>query len=140
MSDSGFMNFMGYRNTVIEDKIEECLERARNGETEIRIDRDDLTDDEAEYLKREIEDISVSGHCIPRSGNVLAAHRAGMKSIRLFLRLIRRLDAFPCNTTENRDPGERGRTAAAGRRMVLPALQMPRKGEPGCFGLGNQAR
>ncbi len=55
MYDDGFMNFMGFRNTVIEDKIEECLERARNGETEIRIDRDDLTDDEAEYLKREVE-------------------------------------------------------------------------------------
>lgn len=49
-----FMNFMGYRNMIIEDKIEECLEAARRGETSINIDRDDLTDSEAEYLQREV--------------------------------------------------------------------------------------
>ena len=50
-----FMEFMGYRNMVIEDKIQECLEAARSGETEITIDRDDLTDGEAEYLQREVQ-------------------------------------------------------------------------------------
>ena len=33
--DNGFMEFMGYRNMVVEDKIEECLSAARRGETEI---------------------------------------------------------------------------------------------------------
>lgn len=50
-----FMEFMGYRNMVIEDKIEECLDAARRGETEISIDSGDLTDDEAEYLQREVQ-------------------------------------------------------------------------------------
>lgn len=50
-----FMDFMGYRNMVVEDKIEECLAAARRGETKISIDRDDLTDEEVEYLKSEVE-------------------------------------------------------------------------------------
>lgn len=50
-----FMEFMGYRNMVIEDKIQECLEAVRSGETEITIDRGDLTDGEAEYLQREVQ-------------------------------------------------------------------------------------
>lgn len=51
----GFINFMGYRNMIIEEKIEECLEAARRGETNINIDRGDLTDHEAEYLQREVQ-------------------------------------------------------------------------------------
>lgn len=51
----GFMEFMGYRNMVVEDKIEECLSAARRGKTEISIDRGDLTDVEAEYLQREVQ-------------------------------------------------------------------------------------
>lgn len=49
-----FMEFMGYRNMVIEDKIQECLEAARSGETEITIDRGDLTDSETDYIKKEV--------------------------------------------------------------------------------------
>ncbi len=52
--DDGFMEFMGYRNMVVEDKIEECLSAVRRGETEISINRGDLTDDEVEYLQREV--------------------------------------------------------------------------------------
>lgn len=48
------MEFAGYRNMIIEQKIEECLSAAKRGESEIIIDRDDLTDDEAEYLQREV--------------------------------------------------------------------------------------
>lgn len=40
---------------VVEDKIEECLNAARCGETEISIDRGDLTDSEAEYLQKKVE-------------------------------------------------------------------------------------
>ena len=53
--DNGFMEFMGYRNMVVEDKIEECLSAARRGETEISINRGNLTDDETEYLQREVQ-------------------------------------------------------------------------------------
>lgn len=54
MFDDDFMEFMGYRNMVVEDKIEECLDQVRKGETEISIDRGDLTDDEVNYLEREV--------------------------------------------------------------------------------------
>lgn len=53
--NDNFMDYMGYRNSVVEDKIEECLSAARNGEISVSIDRDDLTDDEVEYLQREVE-------------------------------------------------------------------------------------
>lgn len=49
-----FMDFMGYRNMVLEEKIKECLDAAEDGETEITIDRGDLTDEEVEYLKSEV--------------------------------------------------------------------------------------
>ena len=50
-----FMNFMGYRNMVVEEKIEECLSAARRGETSVSVDRDDLTDDEVAYLQKEVQ-------------------------------------------------------------------------------------
>lgn len=50
-----FVNFMGYRNMVVEDKIEECLSAAHRGETSVSIDRDDLTDDEVAYLQKEVQ-------------------------------------------------------------------------------------
>ena len=50
-----FMEFIGYRNMVVENKIDECLDAVRRGETEISIDRGDLTDDEVNYLEREVK-------------------------------------------------------------------------------------
>lgn len=55
MQIDSVMNFAGYRNMVVEDKIKECLSAARRGETEIIIKRGDLTDDEAEYLQKEVK-------------------------------------------------------------------------------------
>lgn len=49
-----FMEYAGYRNMIIEDKIEECLEAAREGAESVSIDRDDLTDEEVEYLREEV--------------------------------------------------------------------------------------
>ena len=49
-----FMEFMGYRNMVVEGKIEECLSAARRGEKSISIDRGDLTEDEMRYLQKEV--------------------------------------------------------------------------------------
>ena len=37
-----FMNYMGCHNMVIEDKIRECLNAARRGETRISIDCDEI--------------------------------------------------------------------------------------------------
>ena len=50
-----FMNFMGCRNMVIEGKIEDFLANVRRGESKISVDCEDLTDDEIEYLQREIQ-------------------------------------------------------------------------------------
>lgn len=50
-----FMDFMGFRNIVLEEKIEECLSAARRGETSVSIERDDLTDDEVLYLQKEVQ-------------------------------------------------------------------------------------
>ncbi len=50
-----FMNFMGYRNSVVEDKIDECLSAAARGEASVTIDRGDLTDSEVDYLKSRVE-------------------------------------------------------------------------------------
>lgn len=48
------MDYMGYRNMIIEAKIEECLRQVRGGETEIVIDPEDLTSDELAYLEQEV--------------------------------------------------------------------------------------
>lgn len=53
--NDSFMSFMGYRNMVVEDKIEECLAAARRGETSISIDRGDLTDAEVAYVQKEVQ-------------------------------------------------------------------------------------
>lgn len=55
LGNDSFMSFMGYRNMVVEDKIEECLAAARRGETSVSIDRGDLTDTEVAYLQREVQ-------------------------------------------------------------------------------------
>lgn len=54
MHTPDFTNFLGYRNALLEEKLEECLVAIQRGETEIRIDRGDLTDSEVEYLQEEI--------------------------------------------------------------------------------------
>ena len=58
-----FMNFMGYRNMVVEDKIEECLAAARRGESSVSIDRGDLTDAEVAYVQKEVQRRLESGRC-----------------------------------------------------------------------------
>lgn len=51
----GFLDFVGYRHMVLEEKIEQCLEAARQGMTSITIDCDDLTEDEVAYLQQEVQ-------------------------------------------------------------------------------------
>ncbi len=48
-----FINFMGYRNMVLEDKIEECL-AARLGNKSSFVDVGELTDLEIEYIENEV--------------------------------------------------------------------------------------
>ena len=48
------MEYAGYRNMIVEDKIEECLAAKRQGAESISIDREDLTDAEVEYLREEV--------------------------------------------------------------------------------------
>ena len=48
-----FMDYMGYREMVIQEKVEEALAAARRGQTSVSIDRGDLSDDEVKYLERE---------------------------------------------------------------------------------------
>ena len=55
MFDNEFKDLMGYRYTVVENKVEECLSAAKRGETSVTINTDDLTDSEIEYLKKELE-------------------------------------------------------------------------------------
>ncbi len=54
--NDSFMDFMGYRNTVIEDKIDECISAiiASDGE-EVFVDSGDLTEYEMQYVKKEVE-------------------------------------------------------------------------------------
>lgn len=53
--NNGVMNYAGYRYTVVEQKIEECLSAIREGATSVTIDRGDLTDDEVRYLEKEVQ-------------------------------------------------------------------------------------
>lgn len=56
-----FMSFMGYRNSLCEEKIGECLALARQGVTAIEVDAGDLTDSEIEYVQREVRRRVYSG-------------------------------------------------------------------------------
>ena len=50
-----FMEFMGYRNMIMEEIIEEGMEAAEDGEEEFSVDRGDLTDDEINYIQSELK-------------------------------------------------------------------------------------
>ena len=49
------MEYGGYRNMIVEDKINECVSAYRRGESSVSIDAGDMTDSEIEYLKKEVE-------------------------------------------------------------------------------------
>ena len=55
MFNNNFMDYMGYRNMIIEGKIKECLEMAKKGAEVISIDIGDLTNDEIKYLEKEVK-------------------------------------------------------------------------------------
>lgn len=49
-----FLDFMGYRNIIVEEKIKEWLSAYRLGEASLWLVKDDLTDEEAQYIQREV--------------------------------------------------------------------------------------
>ena len=55
MFNNNFMDYMGYRNMIIEGKIKACLEMAKKGAEVISIDTGDLTNDEIKYLEKEVK-------------------------------------------------------------------------------------
>ena len=55
MDHDEFMDFMGYRNMLVEEKIEECMKQVRRGQTEICVDRGDLTDAEVREVERAVK-------------------------------------------------------------------------------------
>ena len=61
MYSNDFMSFMGFRDSLCEEKIEECLALARQGVTAIEVDAGDLTADEIEYVQREVRRRVYSG-------------------------------------------------------------------------------
>lgn len=54
MNTMCFMDYMGFREMVVQEKVEEALAAARRGETSINIDRGDLSDDEVQYFYQEV--------------------------------------------------------------------------------------
>ena len=55
INSNDFMEYAGYRNMVIQEKIEECLDRVRAGERNFEIDGGDLTESEIKQVQREVE-------------------------------------------------------------------------------------
>lgn len=50
-----FIDFMGFRNMVLEDRIQECVDAMESGRTDIQIDCTDMTSDEQEFFREELE-------------------------------------------------------------------------------------
>ena len=57
-----FMDFMGYRESLIDEKVEECLDAARRGETSVTIDQGELTDDEMQRVENEVSKRLMKGN------------------------------------------------------------------------------
>lgn len=56
-SDKDFMNYVGFRSSEIEDRINDAVETILSSEGHVSIDLSDLnlTSDEQQYVKDEIE-------------------------------------------------------------------------------------
>lgn len=52
--ENDFIGYMGYRNALIEDKIEQCISSAQSGEATVYIDCDDMTEEEISYMQQEV--------------------------------------------------------------------------------------
>ena len=54
MNDS-IMELGGYRNMILEERIQMCLDEVSRGETSVCLKSDDLTESEVEYVMREVQ-------------------------------------------------------------------------------------
>lgn len=50
-----FVDYMAFRDGIFEEKIEECVSAFRRGEQSIQIEGTDLTDDEVQYIRKEVQ-------------------------------------------------------------------------------------
>ena len=50
-----FVNYMAFRNSVLENKIEQCLTAAQTGADSIDIDPGDLSDADIRYIQEEVQ-------------------------------------------------------------------------------------
>ena len=55
LHNGNIVEYMGYRHMVMEEIIERGLKAAENGEEVLSVDRGDLTDEEIEYIQKELE-------------------------------------------------------------------------------------
>lgn len=52
--DNDIMNYAGYRNMLVENKIDECLAKVAEGYDSISVEADDLSDEEIAYVESEV--------------------------------------------------------------------------------------
>ena len=52
--DEDLSDYFGTRSVAVEEKINECVDAARRGETSVEIDTGDLTESEIARLEREV--------------------------------------------------------------------------------------
>ena len=52
--DNDFMAYMSYRDTLIEEKVNECLCKIKSGKNNVTVSRNDLTDEELEQVRKEV--------------------------------------------------------------------------------------
>ena len=50
----GYMEYMGYRNMLAEDAIQDCIDAAHAGADHFTLDAGDFTDEELDYIKSEV--------------------------------------------------------------------------------------
>lgn len=54
MTDNDFMDYMGYREMLIDEKVNECKRLIDEGNTSINIDAGELEEHEIEEVKRRL--------------------------------------------------------------------------------------
>lgn len=58
------MNYQGYRNMLVEEKNSELTEAVESEDSEISFDPGDMTEEEIEYVERQVE--RRTGCCLRR--------------------------------------------------------------------------
>lgn len=53
--NQNFLDYMGFRQSELENRIQECLRAIEKGETCIRVDCSDMTSEEQEFFQKELQ-------------------------------------------------------------------------------------